>query len=249
MSQFGFSPKLDAQILQTLEAVLAKTPKPWFAAFDADGTLWDMDMGENFFDYQIYNCGLKTLPEDPWKHYEDMKLVNHEEAYVWLAAINDGKPLEQVRAWAQKAVDEILPVPAFAPMVRLIAHLQKLGVQVYIVTASIKWAVEPAARAVGLTADNVIGIETEVVNGVVGTQAVHPITWREGKAKALLAKTGGVRPVLCAGNTPGDQALIESSVGVKLAIRCSTNSSGELFESESSLFALAQKNEWLAHQF
>ena len=57
------------------------------AAFDADGTLWDTDLGEGLFQYQI-DHKLVALPEDPWGHYNWMKAnVGNPQAYLWLAQI------------------------------------------------------------------------------------------------------------------------------------------------------------------
>ena len=43
-----------------------------YAAFDADGTLWDTDLGENFFNYQIDQKQV-PLPANPFQHYLEMK--------------------------------------------------------------------------------------------------------------------------------------------------------------------------------
>src|SRR3954467_5840821 len=69
------------------------------AAFDADGTLWNTDLGEAFFYYIIKNK-LVPLPPDPFAHYNWMKEhVSHTAAYVWLAQILKEVPLAKVREW------------------------------------------------------------------------------------------------------------------------------------------------------
>src|SRR6266404_5671256 len=74
------------------------------AAFDADGTLWNTDLGEAFFHYQIKNK-LVPLPPDPWGEYNRMKdHVSHTAAYVWLAQVLKGVPLTKVREWAEANV-------------------------------------------------------------------------------------------------------------------------------------------------
>ena len=216
------------------------------AAFDADGTLWKTDLGENFFQYKI-DRGLVPLPSDPWGHYENLKKRSHPEAYLWLAQILAGKTIDQTRQWAQEAV-QTYPggVPVFNWMKDLISFLKAEGVQVYIVTASIKWAVEPGATAVGLTPDNVIGIETAVVNGLVTHDQKGVITYREGKVSALLERTAGRAPVFAAGNTMGDFALLESASHVRFA-----NISDQLgernYETEQELLRLARQRGWFYH--
>ncbi len=222
---------------------------PIYAAFDADGTLWDTDLGENFFNYQIEN-NLVDLPADPLNFYFDMKKVNDDprNAYMWLAQINKSKSLEQVKSWAQKAYDEIQPNPVFSEQVKLVKFLKSQGVHVFVVTASLKWAVEPGARAVGLTDDDVIGVETEVVDGVVSDKAVFPVTYRIGKTEALLKKTNGQRPFLSSGNTIGDLELLLSASHIRIAVSASSRDD-RLFKTETELAQKAVEFGWLSHRF
>ncbi len=134
------SAKMD-RIKNEVRAALKAGAAP-VAAFDADGTLWKCDMGENFFQYKI-DHKLVKFPADPWAHYEMLKKRSHPEAYLWLAQILEGKTLEQTRQWAQAAVDTFPGgAPVFVWMKELIGFLKSEGVEVYIVTASIKWSVD-----------------------------------------------------------------------------------------------------------
>ena len=114
------------QNLEKTITELKTTNTNLIAAFDADGTLWDVDLGENFFQYQIDQKQV-SLPADPWNHYLEMKKVNDDPraAYLWLAQINAGKSLEQVRDWAQIAFESIVPAPIFSEQKKLIAVLNK----------------------------------------------------------------------------------------------------------------------------
>lgn len=218
------------------------------AAFDADGTLWDTDLGEMLFGYQV-DKRLVPLPEDPWGHYNWLKEhKSHPEAYLWLAQINQGVPLTQVRQWALEAVDQHLPIPVFESQQAVLKKLRELDVEVYIVTASIKWAVEPGARLLGLDDDQVIGIETHVVDGIVTDKQKGVITYREGKPEALLAKTGGVRPYFASGNTEGDKWLLESALDLRLVMSASPIGS-ENWPTESAMLKMALENKWHYHRF
>src|SRR6185312_12253817 len=121
--------------------------------------------------------------------------------------------------------------------------LIEMDVEVYIVTASITWAVEPAARRLGLREDRVIGIETEVVGGVVTDKSTGVITYREGKADALLARTGGAKPYFCAGNTEGDRWLLEASTDLCLVLSSAPEGT-ENFPTESKMMKLADERGW-----
>jgi phosphoserine phosphatase len=218
------------------------------AAFDADGTLWNTDLGEAFFGYKIRH-GLVPLPADPWGRYNWMKEhVSHTAAYVWLAQVMKGVPLTRVREWAEKSVAEFKPLPVFDEQLRVLEKLKSLDVEIYIVTASIKWAVEPGARRLGLTDDAVIGIETEIVGGAISETPTGVITYREGKAEALLRKTGGIHPYFCAGNTEGDHWLLEAASAVRLVISSAPEGT-ENFPTEARMLELAKKRGWHFHRY
>lgn len=222
---------------------------PLIAAFDADGTLWDTDLGENFFQYQIDNK-LVSLPADPWKYYLDLKKVNNDprDAYAWLSQINAGKTIDKIREWAQKAFEQIQPNPIFSEQRKLIDLLKSHGVQIYIVTASIKWAVEPGARALGLTNESVIGVETTAVNNILTEEKVLPITYRHGKTDALLKKTNNQVPFFCSGNTIGDLELLLAATHFKLAVSAASRDD-RLFKAENDLQTMALEKNWWRHRF
>lgn len=217
------------------------------AAFDADGTLWDADLGEGLFLYQIDNK-LVPLPTNPWGHYEHLKTVNNRIAFLWLAQICKGVPITQVRQWAEQAVAS-KPLPIYEEIPKIIAKLKSLDVEIYVVTASIKWAVEPGARRLGLTNDQVLGIETEVdASGLVTDKQKGVISYREGKPEALLAKTGGLAPYFSVGNTEGDKWLLESSLALRL-VMSSAPEDQELWITESKMLALAKERGWYSHRY
>lgn len=243
-----FSPELIKKIQFHIDLYLSQVEPPHYAAFDADGTLWNIDAGEAFFKYQIRNSNLKDLPSDPWHHYHSWKEQNPREAYLWLAQINANEKLSSVRHWGRGCLEQNRDWPVYSAQRQLIQWLRLKGIRVFIVTASIKWAVEPFAELMGLHYDDVIGVETEVRDGIVSSQQRGPITWREGKPEALLERTQGVNPCLCVGNTMGDAALLESSAAVRLAVRCS-KFGDELYATENELREWAEKRGWFTHSF
>jgi len=218
-----FSSGLWNDLQTSLTQARMRTSDRVIAAFDADGTLWDDDAGERFFQWQIDHCGFGHLPEDPWSYYRELKKKDPQSAYGWLAQINAGRTLEEVRAWAEACFQSLAPWPYFKSQKLLIDHLHTLGVEVYVVTASIKWAVEPAAfHIMGIPPERVLGVTTDLVgdrSDLVGTQISLPVTYRQGKADALLKATGGRRPVLSCGNTYGDIQLIDIASDFKLMIQ------------------------------
>ena len=219
------------------------------AAFDADGTLWDLDLGEGLFLHQIKHR-LVELPEDPWAHYEWLKKSKgNPAAYLWLAQVNKGMALSQVQAWAEQAVKEMEPIPFYEEQQRIIEKLRSLQVEIFIVTASIKWAVEPGARRLGFKNEQVLGIETEVDSqGLVTDRQNGVITYREGKAEALLKRTGGLRPYFASGNTEGDKWLLECATHLRL-VMSSAKAEQHLYITEKVMLDLAERNGWYSHRY
>jgi hypothetical protein len=245
-----FSPQLWDAIDAAIARAKSEIRGPLIAAFDADNTLWDSDAGETFFDWQIHNSGL-DLPPDPWAHYKALKKPDPRVGYVWLAQISAGIPLTQVRSWAAECLREKSPWPVYESQIKFVSKLKDAGFEVFIVTASIKWAVEPFASLVGVDFDHVIGIETEVAGGIVTDKPVLPMTWREGKASGLLTRTGGIAPAIACGNTYGDSFLLQAATHFRLAVSTQPESSrgSGLWEEEEKLRVEAQAKSWPIHRF
>ena len=248
MNYKSFPAEIWTSIEKTLTE-LKRPEQPLIAAFDADGTLWDTDLGENFFNYQIDEKCV-PLPTNAFEHYTDMKKINNDSraAYLWLAQINKGVPLEQVRQWSQKAFHSIQPNPIFSEQKKLIELLKKNNVEVYIVTASMTWAVEPGALALGLKPENVIGVETAVENGVITDKGLTPITYRAGKLEALLKRTRQLHPFLASGNTMGDYELLQGATHLRLAVSAASRDDRN-FKTEFELAEKAKQKNWLHHRF
>jgi HAD superfamily phosphoserine phosphatase-like hydrolase len=248
MKYKDYSKEMWDRIHTALDYALAKDSEP-IAAFDADGTLWDIDLGETFFHHQIDNK-LVELPPQPWEYYQELKKKNDDpsEAYLWLAQINHGQKIETVRTWAEQAVKLQHPVPIFEEQKKIIKLFQSKGVRVYIVTASVKWAVEPGAKMLGLDADAVIGVETTVENGVITQSQKGLITYQMGKVEALLERTRGKAPFFTSGNTMGDFQLLNSATDLAMAVSAA-NQDDRLFKTENDLQKIAQQKSWLHHRF
>lgn len=122
------------------------------------------------------------------------------------------------------------------------------GVKVYVVTASIQWAVEPGAALLGIPENQVIGVQTQIVDGNVTSLQQGVVTYREGKVQGLLEKTQGRFPFFASGNTEGDTELLECAQDVHIAVSAASRDD-KLFKTENRLQALAQERCWLHHRF
>lgn len=249
MKYKNYSSEIWERIENTLNQIKHIDPNP-IAAFDADGTLWDTDLGEAFFQFQI-DHKLVPLPRDPWGYYKELKKKNNDprEAYLWLAQINKGIPVTELKQWAEEAFKKYFPPPVFPDQKKLIAFLKSNGVTVYIVTASVKWAVEPGAMFLGLHHDQVIGVETKIVDGKITDELSGNVTHREGKVRALLSYTNQKKPFLAAGNTMGDLPLIESATHIRLAVSSINDENHKLYSTEKELLQISEQNGWITHRF
>ena len=80
METHPFSKAFLNQIQNHLEKIMENSSGPYYAAFDADGTLWNEDIGEKFFQYQIDHCFLPELEKkDPWEYYLKTKKKTPEK--------------------------------------------------------------------------------------------------------------------------------------------------------------------------
>jgi HAD superfamily phosphoserine phosphatase-like hydrolase len=245
--KFDFPNEKFQQVIKSCEKALEDGAHP-IAAFDADGTLWATDMGESFFIYQIENCPLTDLPSNPWSYYKTLHGQNPEAAYLWLAQINKGRSLQEVRRWAQKCVDTHPDVGFFEGQKKLIKKLKDMGVNVFVVTASIKWAVEPAAELMGIPRENVLGIETTVENGLITELQKGVITYKQGKVAGIQSASSGILPFFASGNSNGDLHLLESASHVKFVVS-SAKEDHHLFEIEQNMIEHAKNKRWHFHEF
>lgn len=186
---------LQALIDRPVSSTLGRSP---VAAFDADGTLWSGD---------AYGAFSSVLVREHLIDGSAAAHIEHEysrsEAQVrkrWLLeslTLFGGLRLEQMQAAAEEAWvscggpgesrglrDTLRP-----EMANLVRCLRQAGWRVLMVTASPAEAVLRGAQELGIPEGDVFAIRLETDAGTVTGRpsAVMPLTWREGKARALEA--------------------------------------------------------------
>ncbi len=251
MTHKSFSPDFINHITSTVHQISNQGKTSLIAAFDADGTLWDADVGNLFFHYHMTNPHVK-IPQKLWKDYEAFYFHNPKDALTELALLNAGHSLPQVRKWAKDCYNQNKKkIPIFTPQINLIKTLQDLNVHVYIVTASFKCAVEPFAELFNIDKDHVIGTELEVQDDLTHRK-LKRLTYGKGKVEGLLQETKGINPFFSIGNAMPDQPLLHIASHIRLAIQ-STKKDIHLYKSEQDLKAVAinegTQNGWFHHQF
>jgi phosphoserine phosphatase len=153
-NQFTPWPTLLNQTILDHIVLAAQQNANCYVAFDADGTLWDGDAGETFFEYLIHNQ-LVSLPPNPLEHYKKLKEQHPPTAYLWLAQICAGQNISTVQKWAKdsfakNSATKSSSLKIYPNVFNLIKKIIDLNIPIYIVTASVSWAVEPGEALLGL---------------------------------------------------------------------------------------------------
>ena len=152
------------------------------------------------------------------------------EAYPWVVRLLSGLPTDEaakmaIELWNQEMLRPIQPVTlrsaAFGvkqieggvrvrqEFKRAITDLQQKGWQVWIVSASNVFAVQAAARALGVPADRVLAMTPKTTNNVITSQLNEPVPYREGKRELL--ERLGLKPLLAAGDSMTDLEMLQAS--------------------------------------
>jgi phosphoserine phosphatase len=178
---------MNAMLPPEVEALLHDGP----VAFDADGTLWRGDVGDElvrdlgrFVEYE------RRVSEDPIA------------GYTWAAEILEGMDEAELlerctRLFArQQLFDFVRP---------LLARLTAADADVYIVSASPRWAVLPGARLLGVSDDRVIAVDADLDGRRIG-RVRRPIPCGPGKVHHLEARK--LRPAVAFGNGDLDEPML-----------------------------------------
>ncbi len=179
-------------------AAIAAVPAGAYVATDADGTLWDADVGDD-----TVRCAAET-----WARGTDV------EAYLAALAADYGRGtrlaaehLRGVRPDVARAALRTFFAPRLHPrrwLVDALSGAAARGVNVVVVSASPRLAAEVGVALVGVRWP-VVAIELDAAGAVV-----EPAPVIEGKVAAWRAR-GLPPPALALGDSPWDVPLLESA--------------------------------------
>jgi phosphoserine phosphatase len=183
-----------------------KSDAPRTAVFDADGTLWRGDVGEDLLRYLAAN---RLVLADAYARYD--ALLDHApiEAYGYAVRVMAGvreADLQTVCStfFAQRYLGRVFP------FVRpLFEVLRGAGVTPWLCSASPRWIVEAGAKALGVAPEHVIGVDADVEAGVLTDRLRLPVTAGPGKVAWLSRRS--VSPGFAAGNGELDLDMLEAA--------------------------------------
>lgn len=110
----------------------------------------------------------------------------------------------------------------------LIGELQARRFDIWVVSGSCTWSVEPVFRPLGIPAGRIVGIELIERDGVLTDTPITPIPIREGKIGALQRRVSAI-PLLVASDSKNDIPLFLYSSGLKVRINSRERNTGEFF--------------------
>lgn len=179
-----------------VEALLESVEQGSAVVFDADGTLWRGDVGEDLLRALAHDG---VVPRDAYARYDAHLEVDPLRAYAFAVEVMAG--LEEARVvalakafFAQRYAGRVLPV-----MRAMVAQLGAAGCEVWVCSASPVWAVVPGAEALGVPAERVIGVHCALEAGRLTREVSRPVSAGAGKV-AWLDRLLGRRAALAVGN-------------------------------------------------
>jgi phosphoserine phosphatase len=99
----------------------------------------------------------------------------------------------------------------------LIQALTAGGFEIWAISGSSLWSVEPVFASLGVPASRVIGIDLEVERGVLTDRALEPVPIREKKVEAMRRHRTD-RPLLVASDSRNDIPLLQHSSDLKVFV-------------------------------
>ncbi len=183
----------------SIAALVAQPGEGRAVVFDADGTLWRGDVGEDFLRYLAANNLLVAPPREG--AYAKYEAVNHHDpaaSYAYAVTVMAGMREDELNLHAGTFFRQRFAGRVFPYVRPLVAQLEANGFDVWVCSASPRWAVEAGAVALGLPKARVIAVESEVSDGRLTSKLLAPVVAGPGKVTWLKRK--GVAPLLAIGN-------------------------------------------------
>jgi phosphoserine phosphatase len=232
--------RLSPQVRDVLD-YLYRTGKKGPATFDGDGTLWAGDVGLGFFAWMLrkghYPQARQQMLEVAWKQYRK-GAYDGEKFYELMVTSMAGMKESKVTKLAGDYFRREHRKRIYRPMVNMIAALDRLGIDPWVVSGSPQWVVAAGAKYLGIPRNRVIGLSVHVdKKGRLTDQIVRPVPWKSGKAKRIMAEVGQV-PIFAAGNSYGDIQMLRIASEPPLVINpCPTT------------LQAAQNHGWTVHRY
>ena len=180
---------------------LSKNTKPRFLAFwDFDGTILKGDCSEGLnepngfkglMELGVLNgysaefkgeSGVKTF----WKKYRDKESIDKKEAYVYLPRLFSGNKEETIVNLAKEHFNSVMRNFYFPSSLHILEQLKANGIDSYILSASALFFIKGIVGTLPIEANHMFGIEMKILDGIITSEEIEPVTYAEGKTERLM---------------------------------------------------------------
>jgi phosphoserine phosphatase len=190
-------------------------------SFDGDGTLWAGDVGEDFFgallEDGVHEPAREALAREAAAENVDAsgtaKEIAHRIHEAYLAGTFSEERICEIMTWAaagrsQTELDgfcaEVIEAVGLrgrlhGETIRVVEHARRVGVEVFLVSASPRAIVEQAAKLVGIDlAHTIAAREACDAAGIIQCAVQRPIPYGDGKVTRLRERLGTERVLYAA---------------------------------------------------
>jgi len=226
-----------AEIVARLEAELARAPERTLLASDADGTIWDGDVGIDLFEALLAARGVReaardalaaearehgvadggdanTLANRLYDAYHTDRYP-HDRAFAMMAWSFAGWRRDEAAAFCAGVLNEGRIDARIRPeLLSIFRWADARAVAAYVVSASCSVMIEVAAPRLGIPLDRVVAMTPAAGDdGVLLPRLAGPIVYGEGKLVALEAARPGARTALLGafGDSTYDAAMLRAA--------------------------------------
>jgi phosphatidylglycerophosphatase C len=235
-------PTIDVDELSRKLEKLLQGSEERIVAFDADGTLWQDDVGTLTFDYALARAELHpaALPGlqatlsglgQTGARFTDSSEAAREIDRLHRAGRLGEKQMAELQVWSYAGHTEhsarALAERALASqdrdqvrhrgVARLLHLARDLGAEVWVVSASPRWVVELAVQCLGVDGSQVIGGQARIQNGQLTAELAAPLPYGPEKLRALRSAHPTARLAAAFGDSSFDLDLLggaELAVGI-----------------------------------
>jgi phosphoserine phosphatase len=222
-------------VIERLEHALGADPER-LIAFDADGTIWDVDVGVSIFEALLERGDVRpeagealaedarrfNIPLPPGAGAMEAAAALHQAffdkrypddlAYAMNAWAFAGHTEAEADAIALEVLSSLRVAERIRPAFpRLIEWAAARGVDAYVVSASPVWIIRAGAALLGLGPDRGIAMAPAVRGGVIEPRIEGPICYGDGKLAKIRATRPGAALLGAFGDSAWDAAMLRAA--------------------------------------